>query len=147
MRSKSGHTVIELGAIASCLTVLVLLCVNLAIVLTGASVNDRACRDAARAAAQASNSSDALRLARRAAASYKVDGYFLTQPEVSATEFVYEDFAGNPPPNTSPYVSVTTKSAVRMPTPVFFYGAQFKGGTMDLERTYTFPIVKTSLNL
>lgn len=147
-REVNGHALIELSMIASLLVVLSMLCANVGIVSLASSVNDSACRDAARAAAQASNSGAALKLAQAAIKAHQADGYYITQPTIDTTSFVYQDFAGNPPPNTSPYVEITTNSTVRIPAPIVFYGAKFgQNGTVTFTRTYNFPIVKTQLYL
>ncbi len=149
MRSGSvGSAIIELSIIASLLVVITLLCANVGIIALASTINDSACRDAARAAAQASSSSTALKLAQAAIKAHYADGYFVTQPTINTSAFVYQDYAGNPPPATSPYVQVTTSSNVRIPAPIVFFGAKFgSGGSLTFTRTYTFPIVKTQLYL
>jgi len=147
-RKTDGHLVLELSVVASLICVAGAFCANLATVSIAASAIDLSCRDAARAAAQASDSASSLKLAQTAVKAHQTDGYFISQPTVSANSFVYQDFAGNPPANTSPYVSVTTTSNVRLPAPVMFWGvASGTDGTTVFTRTYTFPIVKTQLYL
>lgn len=128
--------------------VMSVLCLDMGYVIMGSQVNDRACRDAARAAAEADNYATALKLAQAAVAPHKGDGYFVSSPTVDASAFTYEDFGGDPPPNTSPFVSVTTNCDIRIPAPIFFLGANFGAtGTMNFSKTYVFPIVKTQLYL
>lgn len=123
-------------------------CLDIGFVLMASQLNERACRDAARAAAQADNYLSSLQLAQAAVAGHKADGYFVTAPSVDASQFTYQDFGGSAPSNVSPFVSVTTTTTVRIPAPVFFMGASFgKNGTMQFRKTYTFPIVKTQLYL
>jgi hypothetical protein len=130
------------------ITVMALLCTNIGLLIMGAGINDKACRDAARSAAQASNYTAALKAARAALQGHVTDGYFVSAPAMADTDLVYEDFAGNPPTDTSPYVSVTTTTVVRIPAPFMMYGATFgAGGTQTFRRTYTFPSVKTTLYL
>ncbi len=148
IRSRAGHSVIEFGVAAGMITVMTLLCTNISLLIMAASVNDKACRDAARAAAQASNYTGALKAARAALKGHPTDGYFVSTPVMNDSDLVYEDFGGNPPPDTSPFVSVTTTTVVRIPAPFLMYGAQFgAGGTQTFRRMYTFPIVKTTLYL
>ncbi len=143
-----GSAIIELSMVASVLVVMALLCANLTVVGLATSVNDSACRDAARAAAQASSPGQALSLAQAAIKAHHADGYYISQPTIDSSAFVYQDFAGAPPLDTSPYVEVTTSTDVRIPCPLIFLGAQFsKRGTLTFRRTYTFPIVKTQLYL
>jgi Flp pilus assembly protein TadG len=147
-RSVLGHLVIELSMISFLIVVVSVLCANIGIVSLATSLNDAACRDAARAAAQASNSASALKLAQAAIKAHTTDGYYITVPTVDSSSFEYEDYAGSPPANTSPYVKVTTTAQVRIPAPILFFGAEFsKTGTITFTRTYNFPIVKTQLYL
>jgi hypothetical protein len=130
------------------LAVVAVLCANVGIMSLASSMNDSACRDAARAAAQASNRTTAISMAQAALKAHSTDGYFVSQPTIDTSDFVYEDYSGSPPDNTSPYVQVTTSSTVRVPAPILFFGAKFgKDGTMTFNRTYTFPIVRTTLYL
>lgn len=146
--SARGSTILELGFIGGLLTMLVMFALNLGFVILGCRMNDRACRDAARAAAQASNAAQALQLAQSAILAHQTDGYFISASTVSTPSFVYQDFAGNAPANTSPYVTVTTTNQVRIPAPVLLMGANLgPNGTLTFSNTYTFPIVKMTLYL
>lgn len=150
MRRKraKGMAIIELSMIACLLVVLAIVCANVGVVSLASSVIDSACRDAARAAAQASDSAHALALAQAAIRAHRTDGYFISQPTIDTTSFVYQDYGGNPPSDTSPYVEVTTSSTVRVPCPIMFWGAKFEpNGSILFVRTYNFPIVKTTLYL
>jgi Flp pilus assembly protein TadG len=147
-RRKTAHSIIELAMLSVLFAIVAVFTLDIGFVITASQINDEACRDAARAAAQANNYDSAIRLARAALASHKTDGYFVTQPVLDAPSFVYEDYAGDPPENTSPFVTATTSVTVRIPAPVLFIGATFgEGGTMNFQKTYTFPIVKTQLYL
>lgn len=147
--SNRGSSIIELGTISSMLVVIAVFCANIGILALGSSINDRACRDAARSAAQASNYATALQMAEAALVAHQADGYFITSPQITASGFVYQDYGGNPPSNTSPYVQVTTTNQVRVPAPLFYMGGAVFGpnGTITCTRTYNFPIVKTTLYL
>lgn len=139
---------VEVAASALFVVVLALLGLDLALAVLGASMNDSACRDAARAAAQANDSSKSLQMAQAALKGHKTDGFFVAQPAIGALagDFVYQDFGGSPPANVSPYVTVTTACNVRVPAPLFFYGAEFlQNGTLLFRQRYTFPIVKSRL--
>jgi Flp pilus assembly protein TadG len=143
-----GQVLIELVMIISVIVLIGMLGADIGIVSLASSINDSACRDAARAAAQGSNSTTALALAQAAIKAHTADGYYVTVPTINTSQFIYQDFNGSPPANTSPYVSVTTSSTVRIPAPLFFYGARFEpNGSLTFTRTYTFPIVKTQLYL
>lgn len=144
----NGHSMIELAMLSVLFVVMAVFCLDIGFVIMGSQMNDAACRDAARAAAQGNDYATSLRLAQAALASHRPDGYFVTQPTLDTSGFEYEDFSGSPPPDTSPFVTVTTATNVRIPAPIFFMGASFApDGTMAFRKTMTFPIVKTTLYL
>jgi hypothetical protein len=128
--------------------IIALLCMDVGYIIMGSEMNDRACRDAARAAAEADNPLTALKLAQTAVVPHRGDGTYVGIPTVDSSAFTYQDFSGNPPANTSPYVSVTTHCNVHIPAPIFFLGSGFgSSGSMTFTKTYVFPIVKTQLYL
>ena len=144
----SGHTLIELSMLSVLFVVLAVLSLDIGYLLMGSELNDRACRDAARAAAQGDNYATALQLAQTAVIPHNGDGVFVSTPTVDPSVFTYQDFGGDPPPNTSPFVTVTTRTRIKVPAPIFFLGAEFgANGSMSFNKTYTFPIVKTQLFL
>ena len=150
MRSKRGHSnVIEMGCVMVALAVVSVLGADIGVVMLADSTNERACRDAARAAASASDPTTALKLAQLAVKAHATSSLFVSSPTVDSTEFIYEDYSGNPPPNTSPYVQVATAINVKVPAPVFFGNAKFNpgNGTLTMRKEYIFPIVKTQLYL
>lgn len=148
-RRANGHTIIELGCIAGLLVFLSGFCANIGIVALGSSINDSASRDAARAAAQGSSLAQAQQLAQATLRAHIADGYFVTTPTIDTSNFVYEDYNGTPPADTSPFVSVTTSNQVRIPAPILYFGNSFgrQSSTITFTRTYSFPIVKTTLYL
>lgn len=147
-RRSSAHSMIELAMLSVLFTVFAVFSVDIGFVIMGSQMNDAACRDAARAAAQGNDYATALSLAQAALAAHRPDGYFVTQPTIDTSGFEYEDFSGSPPPDTSPFVTVTTSTNVRIPAPIFLPGATFgPGGTMAFRKSLTFPIVKTTLYL
>ena len=144
-RSQKANAIIELAVISPLFVVMALFCLNILILTTGSGINERACRDAARMAGQATNYADSLLLAKTGVKPYQGDGFFVTSPVVNTAAFVYNDFGGNPPASTSPYVSVTTSCQVRIPAPVFLYGLNsMSNGYMTFTKTYTFPIITTA---
>lgn len=147
IRTAHGSNIVELGAIITLMTVIVLFCINAAVVLMAGNINDRACRDAARAAAQASTQTSAQAQAVAALKSYTSSNSFVGSPTLLSSDFVYQDFAGNPPPDTSPFVSVTTTLTAKIPAPAFWGMTFGSSGNIDMKQTYSFPIVKTQLYL
>lgn len=149
LRSQHGMGSAELASSCMILVVVTLLCLNMSVTMLASLNNERACRDAARAAAQTDNFDDALKAAQAAVTSYQGDGYFVTTPTVETSLTHYEDFSGMPPtPDQLPYVRITTKTTVRVPAPIIFFNAKMGNGeTMTFYRECTFPIVRTKLYL
>src|SRR5580658_4843340 len=98
---------IEIIASALFVVVLALLGLDICLAIFGASMNDHACRDAARAASGANSQAKAWSLAQAAMKMYHPDGYFISAPQLVASGFAYNDYNGAPPADTSPYVTVT----------------------------------------
>lgn len=145
LRSRRANAILELAIISPLFVVMSLFCVDIFILTTGSGINERACRDAARMAGQSTNYAGALLLAQAGVKPYQGDGYYVTSPTVNTASFVYNDFGGSPPANTSPYVSVTTSCQVHIPVPIFLYGLKsMNQGNMTFTKTYTYPIVTTA---
>lgn len=143
-RSQKGSCMIDLGFACLALIVLAVFGMNMCFALVSFSMTDRACRDAARAAAQASNRTQAQQLAQAVLRSYKSQSSLMvTQPLLQSLDFT--DFGGNPPSGQSPFVRVTTFSSVRMPAPVRVFGQNVFSATIPLRKTYVFPIVKVNV--
>jgi hypothetical protein len=142
IRSNTGMTFIEIAATSFLAILFTLLGVDVCLLLFGAYVNDAACRDAARAAAQASDSAKGQAFAQAAVKARLTDGNYVGQPVLVPGGFVYQDFGGQPPINDTPYVTATTMTTVKLPAPITFFSATFIN-KMDFTQTYTFPIVKT----
>lgn len=141
-RNSCGVAIAEMAAGLTFLLVLVLVCVDAGLMLYGAFINDRVCRNAARAAAQGKSVDEAYDLAY---ASLKLTApavAWVKSPEILG-DIEYQDYGGNFTPIQSPFVSVTTRTEVNPPAPIFFFGAQFiEGGKLVFLQTYTFPIVR-----
>jgi hypothetical protein len=137
---------LELTACAFLFTFFAILAVHVGITIFGAFLNDRACRDAARAAAQGKTPPQATLLAKAVLVSHKQSNSFLTSPTL-VIPIVYQDFGGTPPnPQTSPYVQVTTTTTSTLPfLPLNFLTSQFtQDQSMTFSQTYTFPIVRVN---
>jgi Flp pilus assembly protein TadG len=140
-RSNYGASFIEIGISAFLFAPLAAIGVDLTLMMLGITLTDTACRDAARAAAQQSTPTKASQAAQSQLQLHSTDGYWISQPVL--TSVIYNDFAGSPPANISPYVTVTTATTIRCPAPIFFFGTGFvKGGVLQFSRSYTFPIIK-----
>src|SRR5262249_20179974 len=120
---------IAIGALVLTVMLIFSLDVCLAMMLYG--VNDRACRDAARAAARATKPEEAEDLAKAALKSFSGGG-FLVQPEFVSSKWVT---------GTQPRVSVTTRAVAKLPAPLFLLGQAKSSDNVSVQRQYTFPIL------
>ncbi len=142
-RRSGGFSFLEVATSSFLVLVLVILSINICLLIFGCQINDTACRDAARAASLASDSAKAWALATASVRSHKTDGTFIgTITLLGGSAFQYQDFAGAPPAGQCPFVRVTTRTRVTLPTPIYFFGASFTN-VFDFSQTYTSPIVKT----
>jgi hypothetical protein len=150
-RTSKGHSIIELGCVSLLLAIVMLISADIGIMMLADSTCERAARDAARAAAGASDPATGLLMAQAAVATHGVSSGLLSKPAVVTSDYVYQDFAGSPPPDTSPYVEVSTQITVKLPAPIFFAQAKLDmastGGSIVLKKRYQFPIIKTKLYL
>src|SRR5271169_3260799 len=113
LRMRRGVSSLEITISAFLMVVLSAIGIDVSLIMLGMSLNDSACRDAARAAAQQTSSARAIQAAQSQLQIHATDGYWISQPMLKSTsspDFVYNDFAGNPPANTSAYVTVTTST-------------------------------------
>ncbi len=139
-RKKSGSALIEIACSAFLFTIFSILSVQMGAIIYGAYLNDIACRDAARAAAQGKTSAESLSLAKAVLKSYEVKNTLLTGPTIG-TDFKYEDYSGAPPAQTSPYVLVTTSTVAGLPFMPFLQQGT-PAGPLTFKQTYCFPIVR-----
>ena len=151
IRNARASVAVELAVGSFFILTMMLLAIDVTVMMIGFSMNDRACRDAARAAAQCSDATAAQAAARAALMAHKGDGYWITTPILltGGSNFIYSDNGGNaliidPPPS----VTVTTQITCRYPVPINFFGVKFGDngsglrGTSDFRKRYLFPIVK-----
>jgi len=107
-------------------------------------MNDTACRDAARAAAQGNSQTQATSLAQAILVSHKQVNSYLGSP-VLQTPIIYQDYNGSPPDTqTSPYIQLTTRTQVTLPIRFFSFLSQMFTSDQNLTftATYMFPIVR-----
>ncbi|MBA3857194.1 MAG: hypothetical protein C0507_09835 [Cyanobacteria bacterium PR.3.49] len=145
-RKPRGQVALELAV--ACLLLLPLSIIGFSMITCeiASSLNDRACRNAARAAVDASNYDASLLRAQAAISANCTSGIMYGPVSLDVGKFVFEDFGGSPPPNTDPYVSVTTIMPCVIPAPINLLGNKI-GITqkVNFTRTYKFPIVKLKL--
>jgi len=153
-RNRRGTAAIEIACGSLFLMVLTLLALDISILMLGFEMNDRACRDACRAAAQQSSPQAAQNVAAAILKNHKTDGNFLSQPQLltGPGQFIYQDFGGNPTAG-NPTVTVTTEMKVKTPVPLVFVGSTFGhdgdwvSDQWTFQKKYTFPIVTFNLVL
>lgn len=122
--------------------ILAVIAINISILVFACAVNDKACRDAVRAAAQQPNAAKAQNFALASIKNHKTDGFFISQ--IQLTNFNYNDFNGAPPPGQCPLVQVTTSVDVTLPAPLIFFGTSLTN-KMKFSQIYTSPIIKTKV--
>lgn len=142
-RRSSGFSFAEVAISSFLVLVLAILGINICILVFACSVNDKACRDAVRAAAQQPTSAKAQNFALASIKNHHTDGFFISP--ITLTNFNYNDFNGNPPPaGQCPLVQVTTSVDVTLPAPLIFFGTTLTN-KMKFSQIYTSPIIKTKI--
>lgn len=156
LRSSKGSSIVELGAIAFIMPVVMLICVNVGVMVFAAYLNDSACRDAARAAAARGNASDAYQVANIVVKNHSatcgglISSLVLLGEEpgpagaASGESFEFNNFAdsvtGESQIDQGPYVKVTTQLLASLPAPIVFDGTSFTN-QVKFKQSYTFPIL------
>ena len=123
-----------------------MLTADLALAIFACSVNDKACLDVVRSAAQQSTAAQALLFAQAEVKNHKTDGFFISPITLVGGVINYQDFAGAPPVGQTPYVQATTTVHVVLPMPLYFFGASFTNN-LQFSQTYTSAIIKTKYAL
>lgn len=144
-RNSHGTMLIDLVFTTMLVSALGAIGANAAVIILACNVNDAACRDAARAAAQTTSAAQALMAAQTQLTIHSTGSSFVTQPELSSSsspDFIYNDYGGSPPPDTSSYVAVTTTVNISIPAPIMYFGTRFGSGPILYRKRYVFPIVK-----
>ncbi len=141
-RKKTGSSVIELAMCSAVIAVITVVCVDLAIVVFGTSVHDRACREATRAASKGSTKTTAIALAQAALAAGQTDGSYVSQPSFTDSDMTFNDFGGSPKPDELPTVTLTTHSQIKLPADINFFTASLgvQNGKFDSAVKYVFPL-------
>jgi hypothetical protein len=139
--NSNGFSFAEIAATSFLIIILAVFCTDITLLIFANSVNDKACRDVVRAAAQQPTASLALQFAQASVKQHQTDGIFIS-PISLVGGVNYQDFGGNPPQGQAPYVQVTSQVTVTLPSPLYFFGATFTN-KFNFAQTYTSPIVKT----
>lgn len=144
-RSSKGMASLELAAGSLIMIGIVAMALNICFAMLSYGINDRACRDAARAAAQGTTATEAAQLANSIVKTYNSNNGILSP--ISVTGVTYNDFGGNPTADVSPSVTVSTSCTSRLPAPIEFVGSKIFGDSVLLKKTYTFPIVRFNFHI
>lgn len=144
-RKTSGVSALELACGLVFVLVLTLIAIDITILLLGYEFNDRACRDACKAASQQSSSETAQAAAAATLKAHRADGNYVSEPVllIGAGEFNYQSFANS---GGNPTVTVTTECKVKTPVPLTLVGSLFseRGASRDdswtFRKRYTLPI-------
>jgi hypothetical protein len=140
-RPVSGSSFVELTVAVAIITAMTIFAVDICLVMVAYGVNDRACRDAARAAAQGADKSQALNLAKAATDMHDFLSNVIDEPAIDESTFTYQ----TSPATGQPHVTVTTRTTVKVPAPVFLMGAKISDDQISVASQYTFPIVNLDL--
>ncbi|MBX9669443.1 MAG: hypothetical protein K2X93_17610 [Candidatus Obscuribacterales bacterium] len=143
IRRQQGTAFAEVAVVGFIMTLVLAFILDIAIALMAFSVVDRACRDAARAAAQGQSRDEARQMAAAIANDHLSASPLVTAPIV--TNVVYEDFGGDPSPDQCPFVEVTTSATASVPAPLFLFGTSGTNRPLTLAKRYRFPIVKLKM--
>lgn len=141
--NNQGMLSAEIAFSATFLIVFAAVAADIGYSLYGADFNDRACRDAVRAAAQTTNLADATKKANTILVSHQGNPLVMSGPSLDT--IVYQDYSATPAPaNTSPFVTVTTHTKIFLPfSPLCIQGVAYgASGSYTFVQSYTFPIVR-----
>lgn len=153
-RKQSGSTLIELAAIGFIMPLVAVLCVTVGTTVFAAYVNDSTCRDAARAASQRSNATDAYKVADLVVHSHSQNHGAIVSSlvllgaapgagDASSKYFEYKTFddSSSPSNDDANYVRVSTQLIATLPAPIAFDGKKLSN-QLKLKQSYVFPIVQ-----
>jgi hypothetical protein len=139
--SQSGLTSLEVVLMGVLCAVVAVVTIDMAMVMWGYTFNDQACRDAARAAAAATNPDTGYRAAQAALEVHRADGAIVTDPIcdrlANPNDFIFVD----KPPDGMPYVQVTTRAQVHVPFAFDLWGKLSQFGNVKCAKTYLFPLL------
>ena len=139
-KTSTGLSFPEVAATSFLVIILAIFTADISLIIFAFSVNDKACRDVVRAAAQQSTAPQAMLFAQASVKNHTTDGIFISP--IVLTTLNYNDYGGNVPPGACPFVTATTTVNVTLPAPLYFFGASFTNH-FQYSQTYTSPIVRT----
>ncbi len=149
-KSPSGLSTVELVCSVMLLVPIALFAVNIGFLGMTSFVNDAACREAARVAAQQTSLQTAFGAAKSVVKCYPIAcGLFGSQEVTNVAYNFFKDKDGIPIKITDiastnlkqiPTVAVTTQVSVRLPAPMLLIDGGVRSSTV-LRKRYTFPVL------
>jgi hypothetical protein len=152
-KNETGSSFIEVAIASVALGVIVFIGLDAYVWTQAFMINDLACRDACRAAAGATSTTNtpaAYALAAKNAAQRELDLHIVSGPWIKNPQLVsinWNDMGasnGNPMPPVpqTPNVRVRTSLDVNLPVPItFMQKTVLNSGVLTFHRSYTMPIV------
>lgn len=141
----SGISAVEMVCGWVFVLVLTLIAIDVTILLLGYDFNERACRDACKAASQQTSADAAQAAAVATLKTHKADGNYVTDPIllIGAGQFKYQGLTST---SENPSVTVTTECKVRTPVPLTIVSSLLskdakKDEAWTFRKRYTLPIV------
>ena len=151
--NETGSSFVEVAIASVALGVIVFIGLDAYVWTQAFMINDMACRDACRAAAQATsptNSAAAYTLAAKNAAQRELNLHIVSGPWIKNPQLVsitWNDLGASnggpmPPAPQTPNVIIRTSLDVNLPVPItFMQQTVLNSGTLTFHRSYTMPIV------
>lgn len=153
IRNTNGSSFIEVGIASVAMAVIVFLALDAYVWMQAFMLNDIACRDACRAAAQAkgtTNTPAAYKSAAQNAATRELQLHSVSRPYIGnptfvSGGFVWQDFGASnggtmPPLPQTPYVRIQSSMNVNLPIPLNAFGG-LQAKPLVFQRSYSMPIV------
>ncbi|HIA55271.1 MAG TPA: hypothetical protein EYN91_24850 [Candidatus Melainabacteria bacterium] len=152
-RNEAGSSFIEVGIASVAMAVIVFLAMDAYVWMQAFMLNDIACRDACRAAAQAQGTTNTVASYKTAAQNaaireltlHSVTRPYIGNPTFVAGGFVWQDFGASnggalPAPPQTPFVRVQSSMNVNLPIPLNAFGG-LQAKPLVFQRSYSMPIV------
>lgn len=152
-RDERGSSFIEVGIASVAMAVIVFLAMDAYVWMQAFMLNDIACRDACRAAAQAQGTTNTVLSYKTAAQNaavreltlHSVSRPYIGNPTFVPGGFVWQDFGASnggafPAVPQTPFVRVQTSMNVNLPIPIMMPG-QMQSKPLVFQRSYAMPIV------
>ncbi len=152
-RNEKGSSFIEVGIASVAMAVIVFLAIDAYIWMQAFMLNDLACRDACRAAAQSQGTASTVASYKTAAQNaaireltlHSVTRPYIGNPTFVGTGFLWQDFGASaggsmPALPQTPYVRVQSSMNVNLPVPLMMPG-QMQNRPLVFQRSYSMPIV------